>query len=148
MDIIHINNFNDHAKKLAKIGLQLINGNKSILEENGVKEIIALYLLIPYITDSTLQVPEPTALHKIPKLEGTFVEEIKLNNLRNAISHSFVTTEEVKDGNKDTYILFDDRILYTRNEHDTIGDPNMFYGIKTEDLTDRIKELLEEVIDS
>ena len=44
------NKYNSHAKFLADIAIAILNGNKLVLDVNGVKEIIALYLLIPYIT--------------------------------------------------------------------------------------------------
>lgn len=42
--------YNSHAKLLADVALNILNGNKDVLDVNGIKEIIALYLLIPYIT--------------------------------------------------------------------------------------------------
>lgn len=42
---------------MAEIAVAVLNWNKSVLDVNWVKEIIALYLLIPYITPDTLVTP-------------------------------------------------------------------------------------------
>ena len=112
-----IEKFNSHAKFLADVALAILKGNKYVLDVNGVKEIIALYLLIPYITDSTLETPDEYC--KIPKLEGNFIDNITLENLRNTIAHSFVTVEEMKnDGSEHgKYLIFDDRIVEDKKEH-------------------------------
>ena len=44
-----IKRYNEHAKFVADIAIEVLAGNKNVLDVNGVKEIIALYLFIPYI---------------------------------------------------------------------------------------------------
>lgn len=52
-----INNCNDHATHMADIALRILAGDEKILRVSGVKEQIALYLLIPYMTLDTLTTP-------------------------------------------------------------------------------------------
>ncbi len=87
-----IANYNDHAKFMADIAMSILNGNKRVLDVNGVKEIIALYLLIPYMTPDKLTTPDEKCV--IPNVSGNFCGDISLEDLRNAICHSFVTVEE------------------------------------------------------
>lgn len=147
MDQKHIDNYNNHAKFLAEIGLAIVNGNKQILDINGIKEIISLYLLIPYITNQTLETPD--SLCKIPHLDGQFIDNISLENLRNTISHSFVTVEEFKnDGTSHgKYLIFDDRILYDAKTHSNKGIHSECHSISIEVINSKMKELFKQIID-
>ena len=87
-----IANYNDHAKFLADIAKEILRGNKAVLDVKGVKEIIALYLLIPYITPDTLMTPDEKCV--IPKLNGDFSDDITLEDL---------TTLEIEK-NQENYI--------------------------------------------
>lgn len=49
-----VKNYNEHALFLADIAKAVLGGNRNVLDVNGVKEIIALYLMIPYMSSSTL----------------------------------------------------------------------------------------------
>ena len=115
---------------------------------NGIKEIISLYLLIPYITDSTLETPDN--LCKIPKLQGLFVDNITLDDLRNAIAHSFVTVEEFKDDGTEhgKYLVFDDRIVENKKTHSKKGKHGTCYHVYIDTINKRLKELFKEVLDS
>ena len=42
---------------MAEIALNILQGNKNTLDATGAKEIIALYLMIPYMTKSRLDAP-------------------------------------------------------------------------------------------
>lgn len=139
------NKYNSHAKFLADIAIAILNGNKLVLNVNGVKEIIALYLLIPYITPTTLQTPSNN--HVIPHIAGTFVENVKLTDLRDSICHSFVTIEEDKnDGSSHgKYLIFDDRIIQSRKEHDKQGEHSTAYCISKEVVHNRLIELFETI---
>ncbi len=108
--------YNDHAKFLADIALEVLKGNKSVLDVNGVKEIIAFYLLIPYIT--SVQLKTPGENYKMPRISGKFSDSINYEDIRDTICHSFITVEEKKgipshgDG-----LIFDDRIMGNKKVH-------------------------------
>ena len=140
--------FNEHAKFLAEIGIEILKGNKNVLDVNGVKEIISLYLLIPYITDSTLETPDN--LCKIPQLKGSFINGITLENLRNTIAHSFVTVEELmNDGSEHgKYLIFDDRIIEDKKVHSQKGKHSNCYSIYIDKINKRLTELFNEVVKS
>ena len=111
---------NEHAFALSKIAVIILNTSFTV---PGVREIIALYLLIPYITKDQLKTPENC---KTPLLDVT--EEfsriltsegeekiITLDNLRHAICHSWVSKEDGIDG----CILLDNRASCSDpGEHD------------------------------
>lgn len=141
-----ISNYNSHAVFLADIAQAIINGNKNVLDVNGVKEIISLYLLIPYMTESSLQTPNEKCI--IPKLSGDFMPGIPFAELRNTISHSFVTTEEdVDDGSMHgKYLIFDDRLKTDRKEHSKKGYHGNCESILIEAVHTRIKEMIEEIL--
>lgn len=60
--------YNEHAIFMSRIAIELLNGNIDILSAKGVKEIIAMYLLIPYITNKQLDTPD-SKYYNIPKLD-------------------------------------------------------------------------------
>lgn len=137
--------YNSHAKLLADIALRILKGNKEVLDVNGIKEIVALYLLIPYITPQTLATPGSE--YKTPHLEGGFDENITLEDLRNSICHSFVTVEENK--NDGTYhgkvLFFDDRVHISAKEHSKLGEHSSAYIVPIEYVHKRLVEHFEEV---
>ncbi len=141
-----INNYNSHAKFLADIAKAIINNNKSVLDVNGVKEIIALYLLIPYMTESTLTTPDEKCV--IPKLSGEFLPGISFAALRDTISHSFITTEECKnDGSMHgKFLIFDDRLTADRKIHSKKGFHSNAESLLTESVHNRIEEIIEEIL--
>lgn len=142
-----IANYNDHAKFMADIAMSILNGNKCVLEVNGVKEIIALYLLIPYITPDKLTTPDEKCV--IPNISGDFCNDISLEDLRNAICHSFVTVEEDKnDGTiHGKRLIVDDRALFhNRKSHTDMGIHSTATNIMIEDAHKRLVELFAEVL--
>lgn len=141
-----INNYNSHAKFLADIALAILGGQKNILDINGVKEIIALYLLIPYITPDTLTTPDDKCI--IPHVVGNFCDNITLEDLRNTICHSFVTVEKDKhDGSiHGKRLIVDDRATYhNRKDHDKLGIHSSAYNIMIEYAHERLIELFREI---
>lgn len=108
--------YNEHAKFLADIALAILEGNKSALDVNGVKEIIAFYLLIPYITPAQLRTPGENYI--IPRISGKFSDNINYEDIRDTICHSFITVEEKKGipGHGD-YLIFDDRVMKNKQVH-------------------------------
>lgn len=147
MDEERITQYNSHAKFLAEIATAILEDNKAILDVNGVKEIIALYLLIPYITPDTLMTPDKKCI--IPKLKGDFVAGITLEDLRNTICHSFVTVEEDK-GDSSVHgktLILDDRVLYhNRKEHMELGEHSYACRIQIEYAHRRLEELINEIL--
>lgn len=142
-----IQNYNEHAKFLADIALAILNGNKSALDVNGVKEIIALYLLIPYMSEKILDTPGEQYI--IPQIKGKFADDISYANLRNTISHSFVTVEEEK--NDDTLygkcLIFDDRLIHNRKEHEQKGNHSEAYSISINHAHKKLLEMVNEIIE-
>lgn len=141
-----IANYNDHAKFMADIAMSILNGNKRVLDVNGVKEIIALYLLIPYMTPDKLTTPDEKCV--IPNVSGNFCGDISLEDLRNAICHSFVTVEE--DRNDGTIhgkrLIVDDRAsFHNRKSHADMGIHSTATNIMIEDAHNRLVELFTEI---
>ena len=143
----NIAQYNSHAKFLADIAAAVLNGNTAVLNVNGVKEIIALYLLIPYITPDTLMTPDVKCT--IPKLSGNFSDDITLEDLRNTICHSFVTVEKDKgDGSiHGKTLILDDRVIYhNRKEHGELGTHESAYRIPIDYTHKRLRELFDEIL--
>ncbi len=139
-------NFREHSIFLSEIAQNILNGNDNILSIPGVREIIAMYLIIPYTTNGQLDTGMPS---KMPKLDLSkeFMNGINLENLRNTISHSFVTVEE---SSKDRLgrIILDDRAQMNRNTHDKqeIKTKGIFVDIKY--AHNKLNELHYEIINS
>ena len=136
-----INNYNSYATFLADIAQAIINGNKDVLDVNGVKEIISLYLLIPYMTNSTLQTPDEKCI--FPKLAGDFMPGISYNDLRDTICHSFVTVEEDKNDGS----IHGKRLILTVDRK--IHSKKFFHGntnyLLIESVHSRVKEMIKEI---
>jgi len=142
-----IQNYNEHAKFLADIAQAILDGNKAVLDINGVKEIIALYLLIPYMSEETLETPDDKCV--IPKISGEFVAGVSYSELRNAISHSFVTVEEDKhDGSMHgKYLIFDDRVSCNRKIHSQKGHHGETYNIMIDYAHEKLLQMINEIIE-
>ncbi|HIT22697.1 MAG TPA: hypothetical protein IAB56_07020 [Candidatus Scybalousia intestinigallinarum] len=143
-----IKKYNEHAKFMADIAIAVLAGNKSVLEVNGVKEIIALYLLIPYITSDQLETPGEEYI--VPKITENFSETITIRNLRNAICHSFVTTEEKSNdgsGHGD-YLILDDRAIYNRNVHEKLTKKSGATCIGIDYTHKKLEEFFKQIIDT
>jgi hypothetical protein len=139
-------NYNEHAKFLADIALEVLRGNSLVLDINGVKEIIALYLLIPYATPQRLDTPG--GKYKIPRVDGNFAPNIQLRDLRDAICHSFVTVEEDKnDGSRHgKQLIVDDRATLSRKNHDELEVKSKAVNIDIMYAHKKLEELFEEII--
>ena len=141
-----IANYNSHATFLADIAMHILKGNQEILNVNGVKEIIALYLLIPYATPDKLMTPEAKCV--IPYVSGEFCNGLTLKNLRDAICHSFVTVEEDQNDSAihGKRLIFDDRALYSkRNDHAALENHSTAASITIDDAHKRLVELFAEI---
>lgn len=134
---------------MADTALNILNGNKRVLEVNGVKEIIALYLLIPYMTPDKLTTPDEKCV--IPNISGDFCDGISLEDLRNAICHSFVTVEEDKnDGTiHGKRLIVDDRAsFHSRKSHADRGIHSTATNIMIDDAHNRLVELFTEILNT
>ena len=72
-ELENIISYNNHAVTMAQIAVNLLEG-KNPLNVRGVRELLALYLLVPYITNKRLDVP--AANYNVPQL----VTQRKKNN--------------------------------------------------------------------
>jgi hypothetical protein len=141
-----VENYNEHAKFLADIALDLLTNNGiKMLNINGVREIIALYLLIPYITRDKLEKPSDEC--NFPTIEGQFCDSISLKDLRDSLCHSFVTVEEDKnDGTRHgKYLILDDRVLCDRKTHESLESNSKTANIDIEYANKKLIELFNEV---
>tara|TARA_R110001583_G_scaffold70891_1_gene200170 strand:+ start:226 stop:672 length:447 start_codon:yes stop_codon:yes gene_type:complete len=139
-------NFREHSIFLSEIAQNILNGNDNILSIPGVREIIAMYLIIPYITNDQLDTGMPS---KMPKLDLSkeFINEINLENLRNTISHSFVTVEESRK-DKLGRIILDDRAQMSRTKHNKQEIKTKGVFVDIQHAHNRLNELHSEIIDS
>lgn len=139
-------NFREHSIFLSEIAENILNGNDRFLSIPGVREIIALYLIIPYITNNQLDLGMPSNMPKLD-LSEEFVNGINLKNLRDSICHSFVTVEE-SSNDKLGRIIIDDRAQMSRNTHDIkeIKTQGIFVDIR--EANRKLKELHFKVIKS
>lgn len=117
--------FNQHAIFMSRLAINILEGNNNMLNLEGVREIIAMYLLVPYITNNQLCTPNDKC--NIPKLDiksvftGVYnkdgsISNMTLDGLRNAICHSFVSVVEGKG------LLLDDRASCNRDIHNKMTD--------------------------
>ena len=116
--------YNKHAIVMSEIAVNLLEG-RNPLNLRGVRELLALCLLVPYITNKLLD--KPGSNYNIPKLDMNTifakvrfkdgsVSEITLDNLRNSLCHSFVSLSDKGD------LILDDRASMNRKTHDSLID--------------------------
>jgi hypothetical protein len=140
-------NYNEHAIFMSEIAEKLLENEDFTLIAKGIRELIAMYLLVPYITNTNLDKPEGNG-YNIPKLDikNTFMLddnqiEITLDGLRNAICHSFITIEENKA------IILDDRASCSnKNEHDKKAVKSNCNSLNIEQSRRKLLELHRQVI--
>ncbi|POY40179.1 hypothetical protein C3L50_05900 [Flavobacterium alvei] len=139
-------NFQEHSIFLSEIAKSILEGDLKILSIPGVSEIIALYLLIPYITNDQLD----TGMHlKIPQLDlnEEFINGVNLQNLRNALSHSFVSVEESTEKGIGR-IIIDDRSQMNRKNHDEQESKTKGVFIDIIKANEKLQELHNKVINT
>lgn len=123
-ELENILSYNNHATTMSQIAVNLLMG-KNPLEVKGVRELLAMYLLVPYITNSQLDTPDEN--YNIPKLDVNTVftkvqfkdgrlSDMTLDRLRNALCHSFVALTDKGD------LMLDDRASCDRKTHDSMTD--------------------------
>lgn len=139
-------NFKEHSIFLSEIAQNILEGNDRILSIPGVREIIALYLIIPYTTHDQLDSGMPS---KMPKLDITqeFLNSINLRNLRDTICHSFVTVEESTEERLGR-IIIDDRAQMSRKEHNDQDTKTKCVFLEVPELHNKLRELHVGIINS
>lgn len=139
-------NFKEHSIFLSEIAQNVLEGNDKFLLIPGVREIIALYLLIPYATYDQLDSGMPS---KMPKLDFSeeFINGVKLRNLRDAICHSFVTVEE-STRERLGRIIIDDRAEMTRKVHDGQEIKTLNVSLQIPQANKKLRELHTKIINS
>lgn len=139
-------NFREHSIFLSEIAQNILDGNDRILLIPGVREIIALYLLIPYSTYDQLDSGMPS---KIPKLDLSeeFINGVNLRNLRDTICHSFVTVEE-SSKERLGRIIIDDRAQMTKKTHNEQVSKTLGVVLEIPQAHKKLKELHTKIINS
>lgn len=148
-ELENILSYNNHAVTMSQIAVSLLLGENP-LNMKGVRELLAVYLLIPYITNS--QLDKPDEHYNIPKLDikslftkvinkdGT-LSEMTLDGLRNAICHSFVALTEKGD------LLLDDRASFaTRKAHDALDDKGFCNRLELDKTRNKLLLLHKQIL--
>ncbi len=148
-ELENILSYNNHAVTMSQIAVSLLLGENP-LNMKGVRELLAVYLLIPYITNS--QLDKPDEHYNIPKLnikslfgkvinkDGT-LSEMTLDGLRNAICHSFVALTEKGD------LLLDDRASFaTRKAHDALDDKGFCNRLELDKTRNKLLSLHKQIL--
>lgn len=147
-ELENILSYNNHAVTMSRIAISLLAGENP-LNLRGVREILAMYLLVPYITNS--QLDKPDELYNIPKLDinslftkviykDGSLKEMTLDNLRNAICHSFIALTEKGD------LLLDDRASCDRKTHDGLDDKGFCNRLELEKTRNKLLTLHKQVL--
>lgn len=140
--------YNMGATTMAHIAVNILSGLNP-LEVTGVRELIALYLLIPYITNTQLDTPNSNC--KIPKLDINSIftkvrfrdgslSTITLDNLRNALCHSFVTITDEGD------LVLDDRASLDKKSHSALTDKGSCNRLELKKTREKLLNLHNQVI--
>lgn len=149
-ELENITSFNNHAMTMSNIAISLLmEGNP--LNIKGVRELLAMYLLVPYITKSQLETPSEN--YNIPKLDinslftkvinkdGT-MSEMTLDGLRNAICHSFMALTDKGD------LMLDDRACFpNRKAHDELEDKGFCNRLVLDKTRNKLLSLHKQVIE-
>lgn len=147
-ELENILSYNNHAVTMSRIAVSLLAGENP-LNLRGVREILAMYLLVPYITNS--QLDKPDELYNIPKLDinslftkviykDGSLKEMTLDRLRNAICHSFIALTEKGD------LLLDDRASCDRKTHDGLDDKGFCNRLELEKTRNKLLTLHKQVL--
>lgn len=142
--------YNEHAIFMSRIATEILRGNAKILNKKGVRELIAMYLLIPYITNKQLDKPDEIYCN-IPKLDlnsnfakvyniDRTLSDMTLDGMRNAICHSFVSL--TGDGD----LLLDDRASLDPKVHSRLSNKGFCNRLELDKTNKKLLQLHENVI--
>lgn len=148
-ELDNILSYNNHATTMSQIAVNLLMGENP-LEVKGVRELLAMYLLVPYITNSQLDTPDEN--YNIPKLDINTVftkvqykdgslSDMTLDRLRNALCHSFVALTDKGD------LMLDDRASCDRKTHDSMTDKGFCNRLVLEKTRNKLLSLHREVLE-
>ena len=140
--------YNNHATTMSQIAVSLLTG-KNPLNVKGIRELLAMYLLVPYITNSQLDTPDEN--YNIPKLDVNTVftkvqfkdgslSDMTLDRLRNALCHSFVALTDKGD------LMLDDRASCDRRTHDSMNDKGFCNRLVLEKTRNKLLSLHSNVL--
>ena len=147
-ELENITSYNNHAITMSNIAISLLMGGNP-LNIKGVRELLAMYLLVPYITKSQLETPSEN--YNIPKLDinslftkvinkdGT-MSEMTLDGLRNAICHSFMALTDKGD------LMLDDRASLDRKAHEELEDKGFCNRLELAKTRNKLLSLHKQVI--
>ena len=147
-ELENITSYNNHAITMSNIAISLLMGGNP-LNIKGVRELLAMYLLVPYITKSQLETPSENC--NIPKLDvnsmfakvmnkdGT-LSEMTLESLRNAICHSFMALTDKGD------LMLDDRASLDRKAHEELEDKGFCNRLELAKTRSKLLSLHKQVI--
>ena len=148
-ELENILSYNNHATTMSQIAVNLLMGENP-LDIKGVRELLAMYLLVPYITNSQLDTPDEN--YNIPKLDVNTVftkvqfkngrlSDMTLDRLRNALCHSFVALTDKGD------LMLDDRASFDRKTHDSMTDKGFCNRLVLEKTRNKLLSLHREVLE-
>lgn len=148
-ELENILSYNNHATTMSQIAVNLLMGENP-LDIKGVRELLAMYLLVPYITNSQLDTPDEN--YNIPKLDVNTVftkvqfkdgrlSDMTLDKLRNALCHSFVALTDKGD------LMLDDRASCDRKTHDSMTDKGFCNRLVLEKTRNKLLSLHREVLE-
>ena len=147
-ELENITSYNNHAITMSNIAISLLMGDNP-LNIKGVRELLAMYLLVPYITKSQLETPSEN--YNIPKLDinslftkvinkdGT-MSEMTLDGIRNTICHSFMALTDKGD------LMLDDRASLDRKAHDELEDKGFCNRLELAKTRSKLLSLHKQVI--
>ena len=147
-ELENITSYNNHAITMSNIAISLLMGGNP-LNIKGVRELLAMYLLVPYITKSQLKTPSEN--YNIPQLDvnslfakvinkdGT-LSEMTLESLRNAICHSFMALTDKGD------LMLDDRASLDRKAHEELEDKGFCNRLELAKTRNKLLSLHKQVI--
>lgn len=148
-ELENILSYNNHSTTMSQIAVSLLMGENP-LDVKGVREVLAMYLLVPYITNSQLDTPDEN--YNIPKLDVNTVftkvqfkdgslSDMTLDRLRNALCHSFVALTDKGD------LMLDDRASCDRKTHDSMTDKGFCNRLVLEKTRNKLLSLHREVLE-
>lgn len=147
-ELENITSYNNHAITMSNIAISLLMGGNP-LNIKGVRELLAMYLLVPYITKSQLETPSENC--NIPKLDVNLIfakvmnkdgtlSEMTLESLRNAICHSFMALTDKGD------LMLDDRASLDRKTHEELEDKGFCNRLELAKTRSQLLSLHKQVI--
>lgn len=147
-ELENITSYNNHAITMSNIAISLLMGGNP-LAIKGVRELLAMYLLVPYITKSQLETPSENC--NIPKLDVNsmfakvmnkdgILSEMTLESLRNAICHSFMALTDKGD------LMLDDRASLDRKAHEELEDKGFCNRLELAKTRNKLLSLHKQVI--